>query len=165
MCIRDSLDAEDITGTPTSTLTLDAGMRGSQQHVVIAPSEATAVYIGSSTSTIPVSIRQGANAGDVRVHADGSGALSVTSAAGQDLTLASGDDVVVTTAASKTLALKQDSTSILSWDTAGAVTMSSASGQDLTLSGDDVVVKSEASSTLALKQDSTSILSLSLIHI
>ena len=128
------LDAEDITGTPTSTLTLDAGMRGSQQHVVIAPSEATAVYIGSSTSTIPVSIRQGANAGDVRVHADGSGALSVTSAAGQDLTLASGDDVVVTTAASKTLALKQDSTSILSWDAAGAVTVNSVSGQDLTLS-------------------------------
>jgi hypothetical protein len=47
---------------------------------------------------------------------------------------------VVSTAASKTLALKQDSTSILSWDAAGAVTMSSASGQDLTLSGDDVVV-------------------------
>ena len=45
------LDAEDITGTPTSTLTLDAGMRGNQRHVVIAPSEATAVYIGSSTST------------------------------------------------------------------------------------------------------------------
>jgi hypothetical protein len=61
--------------------------------------------------------------------------------------------------ASSTLALKQDSTSILSWDTAGAVTLSSASGQDLTLSGDDVVVSTAASKTLALKQDSTSILS------
>jgi hypothetical protein len=41
---------------------------------------------------------------------------------------------VVKSEASSTLALKQDSTSILSWDTAGAVTLSSASGQDLTLS-------------------------------
>ena len=52
----------------------------------------------------------------------------------------SGDDVVLKSEASSTLALKQDSTNILSWDAAGAVTVSAVSGQDLTMSGDDVVL-------------------------
>ena len=140
------LDAEDISGTPTSTLTLDAGMRGSEQHVVIAPSVATAVYIGSSSTAVPVSIRQGANAGDARFNADGNGAVSVTSASGQDLTVASGDDVVVSTAASKTLVLKQGSTDILSWDAAGAVTLNSTLG---------VTGATTLSSTLAVTSTST----------
>ena len=40
-----------------------------------------------------------------------------------------GDDVVLKSEASSTLALKQDSTNILSWDAAGAVTVSAVSGQ------------------------------------
>jgi hypothetical protein len=50
------------------------------------------------------------------------------------LTLTSGAGVSVASAAGSTLALKQGSTDILSWDTNGATTLNSASGQDLTLS-------------------------------
>ena len=45
--------------------------------------------------------------------------------------------MVLKSEASSTLALKQDSTNILSWDAAGAVTVSAVSGQDLTMSGDE----------------------------
>eukprot|EP00982_Pelagococcus_subviridis_P002053 15842-Pelagococcus_subviridis.AAC.1 len=44
------LDAEDIAGTPTSTLTLDAGMGGSQQYVEIGPTEANAINIGGKNA-------------------------------------------------------------------------------------------------------------------
>ena len=127
------LDAEDIGGTPTSTLTLDAGTGGSEKYVVVGPTEAMAVYIGSSTSKKPVTIRQGSAASDVRLEVDSSGGLSFKSASGQDITLTSGADVSVASAASGTLALKQDSTDILSWDTSGAATLSSASGQALSV--------------------------------
>jgi len=59
--------------------------------------------------------------------------LTASSASGQDITLTSGADVSVASAASGTLALKQDSTDILSWDANGAATLNSASGK-LTLS-------------------------------
>ena len=55
-------------------------------------------------------------------------------------TVDAGDDVSIDAAGS--LSLKQDSTNILSWNDAGAVTVSAVSGQDLTMSGDDVVLKS-----------------------
>ena len=87
--------------------------------------------------------------------AGGTGSITLTP--GDDFTVDAGDDVSIDAAGS--LFLKQDSTNILSWNDAGAVTVSAVSGQDLTMSGDDVVLKSEASSTLALKQDSTNILS------
>ena len=45
----------------------------------------------------------------------------------------SGDDVVLKSEASSTLALKQDSTNILSWDAAGAVTVSAVSNQDVSV--------------------------------
>ena len=89
------------------------------------------------------------------VTAGGTGSITLTP--GDDFTVDAGDDVSIDAAGS--LFLKQDSTNILSWNDAGAVTVSAVSGQDLTMSGDDVVLKSEASSTLALKQDSTNILS------
>ena len=169
------LDAEDITGTPTSSLTIDAGTGGSEKHVIIAPTEAAAVYIGSTSANVPISLRQGASATDYRLYADSNGKLTLTSSSNQDvsvtaggtgsITLTPGDDFTVDAGddvsidAAGSLFLKQDSTNILSWNDAGAVTVSAVSGQDLTMSGDDVVLKSEASSTLALKQDSTNILS------
>ena len=169
------LDAEDITGTPTSSLTIDAGEGGSQKHVIIAPTEAAAVYIGSTSANVPISLRQGGSTTDYRLYADSNGKLTLTSDSNQDvsvtaggtgsITLTPGDDFTVDAGddvsidAAGSLFLKQGSTNILSWNDAGAVTVSAKSGQDLTMSGDDVVLQSEASSTLALKQDSTNILS------
>ena len=169
------LDAEDITGTPTSSLTIDTGTGGSEKHVIIAPTEAAAVYIGSTSANVPISLRQGASATDYRLYADSNGKLTLTSSSNQDvsvtaggtgsITLTPGDDFTVDAGddvsidAAGSLFLKQGSTNILSWNDAGAVTVSAKSGQDLTMSGDDVVLQSEASSTLALKQDSTNILS------
>jgi hypothetical protein len=152
------LDAEDIGGTPTSTLTLDAGTGGSEKYVVVGPTEATAVYIGSSTTTTPVTIRQGNTASDVRLEVDSSGGLSFQSASSQDITLTSGNDITLTsgadvnvvTAATGTLALKQDSTSILSWDASGVTTLNSASG-DLTLStGGTAAVTVDSSGNLGI---------------
>ena len=114
------LDAEDDT-TPTSTLTIDAGTGGSQQHLILAPTTATAVYIGSATTTVPISLRQGAASSDVRFSADASGAVGITAASGQDVTvtttgtgdivLSSADAVSVDSGASSTLSLTQGSAS------------------------------------------------------
>ena len=49
--------------------------------------------------------------------------MTVSAVSGQDLTM-SGDDVVLKSEAPSTLALKQDSTDIPSWNSDGAVTMS-----------------------------------------
>ena len=70
---------------------------------------------------------------DVSVTAGGTGSITLTP--GDDFTVDAGDDVSIDAAGS--LFLKQDSTNILtnilSWNDAGAVTVSAVSGQDLTM--------------------------------
>ena len=143
------LDAEDITGTPTSSLTIDAGTGGSEKHVIIAPTEAAAVYIGSTSANVPISLRQGASATDYRLYADSNGKLTLTSSSNQDvsvtaggtgsITLTPGDDFTVDAGddvsidAAGSLFLKQDSTNILSWNDAGAVTLSSVEDQPISI--------------------------------
>ena len=58
--------------------------------------------------------------------AGGTGSITLTP--GDDFTVDAGDDVSIDAAGS--LFLKQDSTNILSWNDAGAVTVSAVSGQD-----------------------------------
>ena len=62
---------------------------------------------------------------DVSVTAGGTGSITLTP--GDDFTVDAGDDVSIDAAGS--LFLKQDSTNILSWNDAGAVTVSAVSGQ------------------------------------
>ena len=62
---------------------------------------------------------------DVSVTAGGTGSITLTP--GDDFTVDAGDDVISTPEACS----KQDSTNILSWNDAGAVTVSAVSGQDL----------------------------------
>ena len=155
------LDAEDDS-SPTSTLTIDAGLRGSQQHVVIAPTVASYVYIGSSTTTVPISLRQGSAGGDVRFNADASGAVSVTAATEQgitlttagagDITLTSGDTMLMN--AANRLSLQQGGADRLVFTAQGRLEITPASGNDisLTTSGSYADIILDAGDTISMAQ-------------
>ena len=66
---------------------------------------------------------------DVSVTAGGTGSITLTP--GDDFTVDAGDDVSIDAAGS--LFLKQDSTNILSWNDAGAVTLSSVEDQPISI--------------------------------
>ena len=72
------------------------------------------------------------------VTAGGTGSITLTP--GDDFTVDAGDDVSIDAAGS--LFLKQDSTNILSWNDAGAVTLSSVEDQPISIAPASMVFTS-----------------------
>ena len=87
------LDVEDVAGDPTSTLTLDAGMGGTEQFVEIGPWEASEINIGGKNEggtygardASPLLMRQGYDEADKRLQMNSTGAILMQSAASQPI--------------------------------------------------------------------------------
>jgi len=93
------LDTEDALGTVTSTLTLDAGGGGTEQHLIIGPTVATSIVMGGNSNTdgagskAPIVIQQGYSPlnldEDTRFRANPYGAVLLQSAQSQELVVQS----------------------------------------------------------------------------
>ena len=83
------LDAEDVSATPTSTLTLDAGQGGSDQWIEIGPWEAEYITIGGKNNNASYGardqsallLRQGYDEADKRLQMNRTGAILMQAAA------------------------------------------------------------------------------------
>ena len=83
------LDSEDVSATPTSTLTLDAGQGGSDQWIEIGPWEAEYITIGGKNNNAShgardqsaLLLRQGYDEADKRLQMNRTGAILMQAAA------------------------------------------------------------------------------------